>query len=113
MWTGRVPPDDFVTGPAHGGPAAVLGGALGRLQDGAAVLHGGGLHWLPVLRQHRGRLVRPVAVGEARVGDPGGPAGRAGAVGGGRLAHGSWGPDREREREMLSTTGADRSGGRG
>ena len=102
-----VPPDDFVTGPAHGGPAAVLGGVLGGLQDGAAVLHGRGLHGLPVLRHDRGRLVRPVAVGKARVGDPGRAARRARAVGS-RLAHGSWGPrerERERERERVNHRG--------
>lgn len=59
-------------------PAGVAGVLLGRLHDGAAVLHGCGLDGLRVLRHDRAGLIRVVTVGESGVRHPRGAAGRTG-----------------------------------
>lgn len=74
---GQGSPDDLVALVAERRAAQAFGRLLGRLHDGAAVLHGGRRGRLAVLAQHRARLVRGVALGERRVHSPGWAAGRA------------------------------------
>lgn len=91
---GQGSPDDLVALVAERRAAQAFGRLLGRLHDGAAVLHGGRRGRLAVLAQHRARLVRGVALGERRVHSPGWAAGRArgGSGGPGGCTHmeGSW-----------------------
>lgn len=73
---GAVSPYDLVAGTTYGGPPAVFGCLLRRLQDGAAVLHGRRLGQLLVLGHDGAGFVGVKAVGEVWVGDPRWPTGR-------------------------------------
>lgn len=83
-------PDDFVAGATDWRPPAVLRSLLGRLEDGAAVLHGGGLGRLLVLGQHGAGLVWTKAIGEVGVGHPRRPGGGARASARGGCGLGAW-----------------------
>lgn len=72
-------PNDLVACGAERRSSAGVGWALlGRLQDGAAVLHGRGLDRLLMLRHGGAGLVRVIAVGETGVRYPRGPTGWTG-----------------------------------